>query len=392
MICFSVVGALATWLSATAIVPALRAEWAISEAAAGWLTTAVQLGFVTGALLSSAVNLPDIVRMHRLIAVSAFAAAAANATLILEPGFAGALVARFVTGAALAGVYPPALKLIATWFVRGRGLALGFMISALTLGSAMPFLFRSLASGFDWHLVVLAASVTTAAAGLVFLLAVREGPHGFGRTVFDPRQFLRVLKSRPVLYANLGYFGHNWELFAMWAWMLAFANAAAAGAVTIPFGSTALLTFIVIGSGALGCIFGGFLSDRIGRCYTTAGMMAVSAVCAIAIGFAFDGPGWLLAAIAIVWGVSIVGDSAQFSTAVTELADQDFVGTALALQLGIGFAVTVIAILAVPMAVAALGSWQWGFLILAPGPIFGAYAMLRLRLMPESVRLAGGAR
>ena len=364
----------------------------MSEAAAAWLTIAVQLGFVTGALLSSAVNLPDIARMHQLIAGSAFTAAAANAALILDPGYGGALAARFVTGAALAGVYPPALKLIATWFVRGRGLALGFMIGALTVGSAMPYLFRSLAGGFDWHLVVLAASATTVAAGLVFLLAVREGPHGFGRAVFDPRQFLRVLRSRPVLYANLGYFGHNWELFGMWAWMLAFANAAAAGNISIQPGSTALLTFIVISSGALGCILGGLLSDRIGRCHTTAGMMAVSAACAVSIGFAFEGPGWLLAAIAIVWGVSIVGDSAQFSTAVTELADQDLVGTALALQLGIGFAVTAVAVLAVPMAVAALGSWQWGFLILVPGPIFGAYAMLRLRLMPESARLAGGAR
>lgn len=392
LICFGVVGALTTWFSATAIMPELRAQWEISEAMAGWLTTAVQLGFVTGALLSSAINLPDVVRLHRLIAVSAFVAAAANAVLVLEPGFGAALFARFVTGFALAGVYPSALKLIATWFLKGRGLALGFMVGALTLGSAMPYLFRGLTGALDWKAVVLGASLATVLAGLIFLLVVREGPHGFGRAVFDPRHFLRVLKSRPVLYANLGYFGHMWELYAMWAWMLAFVSAAALGLASIPFGSAAMLTFIVIASGAVGCVLGGVLSDRIGRCYTTAGMMAVSAACAIAIGFAFEGPGWMLATIAIVWGVSVVGDSAQFSAAVTELADQDFVGTALALQLGIGFAVTIVAIQAVPVIVSALGGWQWGFLVLAPGPVLGVYAMLRLRLMPEAARLAGGAR
>ena len=153
-----------------------------------------------------------------------------------------------------------------------------------------------------------------------------------------------------------------------------------------------MLSFVVVASGVAGCLLGGWLSDRIGRCLTTAGMMAVSGLCAVLIGFAFDGPGWLLALIAIVWGISIIGDSAQFSAAVTELADRHFVGTALALQLGIGFALTVFTIWVVPVFATGLGSRNWAFLALVPGPVVGALAMMRLRALPESAQLAGGAR
>lgn len=392
MICLGVVGVLTTWFSATAILPDLTAEWALTPAAAGWLTNAVQIGFVAGALAASLVNLPDLVRMNRLMAGCAALAALANAVLLLEPGLNGAVAARFATGVALAGVYPPALKLMATWFLRGRGLALGFLIGALTLGSSLPHLVRALTAGVDWRGVVVASSLAAVASALLFGLLLREGPHGFSGATFNPRQTLRVFGSRPLLLVSLGYFGHMWELYAMWAWILAFAAAAEAGVMPFPFGSASMLAFAVVGSGAVGCVLGGVLSDRIGRCLTTAGMMAVSALCAATIGFAFDGPGWLLGMIAVIWGISIVGDSAQFSAAVTELADQRFVGTALALQLGIGFALTVGTIAAVPVVVAWLGGWQWAFLMLVPGPLLGTASMLALRARPEAVRMAGGAR
>ena len=392
MICLGVVGVLTTWFSATAIVPELIVEWALTPTEAAWLTNAVQLGFVTGAVGASLFNLPDLVRMNRLMAAAAVVAAAANAVLLASPGIGAAIAARFVTGVALAGVYPPALKLMATWFVRGRGLALGFLIGALTLGSSMPHLIRALTAGVDWHGVVQATTAATLLSAALFASVVHEGPHGFGRATFDPRQCLAVVSSRPLLLANLGYFGHMWELYAMWAWMLAFATAAEAGLTPFPFGSASMLSFVVVASGVLGCVLGGYLSDRIGRCLTTAGMMAVSGVCALAIGFAFDGPGWLLAAIAILWGISVVGDSAQFSAAVTELADQRFVGTALTLQLGIGFALTVGTIWLMPLVAAWIGGWRWAFVVLVPGPAVGAAAMLALRARPEAARLAHGAR
>lgn len=391
LICAGVVGVLTTWFSATAVLPELIDEWDLSPAGAAWLTNAVQLGFVLGAVGASAVNLPDIVRMHRLIACASVLAALANAALLVS-GPAGALVARLVTGIALAGVYPPALKLMATWFVRGRGLALGFLIGALTLGSSMPHLVRALAGGLDWRVVVIGSTAAALGAAALFGLAVREGPFAFARATFDPRKCLAVVRDRPLMLANLGYLGHMWELYAMWAWILAFATAAEAGIARFPFGSPSMLAFAVVAVGAAGCLGGGWLSDRIGRCRTTAGAMVLSGGAAVLIGFAFDGPGWWLALVGLVWGVTVIADSAQFSAAVTELADGAFVGTALALQLGLGYALTVVAIWLVPVAADLLGGWRWAFLVLAPGPAMGAWAMLALRRRPEAAALAGGAR
>ncbi|MCP4319322.1 MAG: MFS transporter [Hyphomicrobiales bacterium] len=392
VVCVAVVGSLTTWFSATAIIPELQKDWSLSEAASGWMTNAVQLGFVVGALSSSFVNIPDIVRMNRLMAVSAVVAALANAALLLNPEPAVAIALRFLTGVALAGVYPPALKIMSTWFLKGRGLALGLLIGALTLGSSMPHLFRALSGGVAWQNVVIATSVATLLAAVLFALALHEGPHAFARATFSPRQCLDVFTNRPLFLANLGYFGHMWELYAMWAWFLAFAIAAETGIVHFPLGTASMLTFAVVASGAIGCVLGGVYSDRIGRCYTTALMMAGSGISALLIGFVFDGPSWALALVAIFWGITIVGDSAQFSAAVTELADQRFVGTALALQLGIGFALTVVTIWIMPIFVDWIGGWRWAFLLLVPGPIIGAIAMLRLRTLPEASKLAGGAR
>jgi len=388
LICLGVTGVLSCWFSATAIVPELTAAWSLDPGAAAWLTNAVQIGFVAGALGASLVNLPDIVRMTRLVAAAAVLAALANAALLVVPGPGWAIAARLVTGIALAAVYPPAMKLMATWFVRGRGLAMGFLIGALTLGSSLPHLVRALTDGVAWQAVVIATSAAALGSAALFGLVVREGPHGFARATFDPRQSLAILRNQPLLLANLGYFGHMWELYALWAWILVFATAAA----QVPFGSAPLFSFAVVAAGVAGSLIGGVLSDRIGRCLTTAGMMVVSGACAAAIGLLFDGPVWALAVVALIWGVTVVGDSAQFSTAVTELADPRLVGTALALQMGIGFALTVLAIWLLPVFAAAIGGWQWAFLMLVPGPVVGTWAMLALRRHPEAARLAGGRR
>ncbi|MBL4918551.1 MFS transporter [Szabonella alba] len=391
ILCTGVVAVLATWFSATAILPALIVDWRLSPAQAAWMTNAVQVGFVVGAIGASLINLPDRVAMHRLMTASALLAALANSALLFT-GPEGAIAARFLTGMALAGVYPPALKLMATWFVQGRGLALGFLIGALTLGSSLPHLARAMTSGLDWRAVVWATSASALIAALMFATLLREGPHPFGRATFDPRKALAVFSNRPLLLANIGYFGHMWELYAMWAWIVAFAAAAEAGLQSFPFGSASMFSFVVIASGVVGCLLGGWLSDRIGRCLTCAGMMLISGGCAALIGLFFDGPALVLGLLAVIWGITVVGDSAQFSAAVTELADSAFVGTALALQMGIGFALTVVAIWALPLFVGLIGGWQWAFLFLLPGPLIGTWAMLALRAHPEARRLAQGAR
>ncbi|OBQ69260.1 MFS transporter [Mesorhizobium loti] len=392
LLCLAVVLSLTTWFSATAILPELKQELALSSGAEAWLTNGVQVGFVIGALVASLVNLPDLVRLSRLMAAAALVAALANASLLFHPDAGGAIAARIVTGTALAGVYPPALKLVATWFTRDRGLALGAVIGALTIGSALPHLFRAALSALDWRPVVAAASLATAIGALLFLLFAREGPYPFGKAVFEPSRIGQVFREKPLLLANLGYLGHMWELYAMWAWLLAYTRAAFEAQAIGTAAIASLSTFFVVASGILGCLLGGYLSDRIGRTATTAGMMIVSGSCALLMGFLFTGPLWLFMLVAIVWGISVVGDSAQFSAAVTELADRRFVGTALSVQLGAGFALTVLAIWLTPRFADLIGGWRWAFLLLVPGPLLGASAMLWLRNLPESVNMAGGLR
>jgi MFS family permease len=363
--------AMTTWFSASAVVPQLRAEWTLGDTAAAWLTIAVQLGFVAGALLSSVLNLADVIAPRTVILAGAAGAAAANALLGAVSSAGAAIPLRFLTGFFLAGVYPPALKLMATWFRRGRGTALGILVGALTLGSAMPHLVNGL-GGLDWHTVVYATSALTLAGGLL-ALAVPDGPYPFPQATFDPHQARRVFANRGVRLASLGYFGHMWELYAMWAWFVVFyATAVDDGA------GAAYATFAVIAAGALGCWVGGILGDRIGRPETTALAMAVSGTCALLIGLFLDAPAWAVLAIGLVWGFTVVADSAQFSTLVTEHADQAYVGTALTMQLALGFTLTVATIWLLPFFADAVG-WRWAFAFLAPGPALGVLAMLRLR-------------
>ncbi|MBZ9883713.1 MFS transporter [Mesorhizobium sp. CA10] len=392
LLCLAVVLSLTTWFSATAILPELRQELALGAGAEAWLTNGVQVGFVLGALAASLVNLPDLVRLSHLMAAAALVAALANATLLFHPGPGGMIAARVATGVALAGVYPPALKLVATWFARDRGLALGAVIGALTVGSALPHLFRAVSTALDWRPVVAGASLATAAGALLFLLFAKEGPHPFGKAIFEPSRIGQVFREKPLLLVNLGYLGHMWELYAMWAWLLAYTRAAFEAQAIGTAAAASLSTFLVVASGILGCLLGGYLSDRVGRTATTAGMMIVSGSCALLMGFLFTGPLWLFMLVALVWGVSVIGDSAQFSTAVTELADRRFVGTALSVQMGAGFALTVLAIWLTPRFAEFIGGWRWAFLLLVPAPLLGAAAMLWLRNLPESVKMAGGLR
>ncbi|AZO61456.1 MFS transporter [Mesorhizobium sp. M1A.F.Ca.IN.020.30.1.1] len=392
LLCLAVVLSLTTWFSATAILPELRQELALGAGGEAWLTNGVQVGFVIGALGASLVNLPDLVRLSRLMAAAAFVAALANASLLFHLGPGGVIAARIVTGAALAGVYPPALKLVATWFTRDRGLALGAVIGALTIGSALPHLFRAVLTALDWRPVVAAASLAMTVGALLFLLFAREGPYPFGKAVFEPSRIGQVFRERPLLLANLGYLGHMWELYAMWAWLLAYTRSAFEAQAIGSAAAASLSTFFVVASGIIGCLLGGYLSDRIGRTATTAGMMIVSGSCALLMGFLFAGPLWLFMLVAVVWGISVIGDSAQFSAAVTELGDRRFVGTALSVQLGAGFALTVLAIWLTPRFADFIGGWRWAFLLLVPGPLLGAAAMLWLRNLPESEKMAGGLR
>src|SRR5918999_831604 len=376
-----------TWFSASAVIPALRSTWDLADASAAWLTIAVQLGFVTGAILSSLFNLADLVSLRKVILSGAAGAALANALLLVAPGPARAIPLRFATGFFLAGVYPTAFKLMATWTREARGTALGVLAGAISVGSATPHLVNAL-GGLDWRVVVVVTSGLTFAGGAIAFALVREGPFPFAQAIFDPSQIGKVLGNRGVRLASLGYFGHMWELFAMWAWFVVFATESLEKAATDP-GLAPLITFAVVGSGFLGCYLGGVLGDRWGRSRTTALAMAVSGTCSLTIGLLFGGSPWLLLALGVVWGISVVADSAQFSTVITEVADQAYVGTALTLQFAVGFTLTVVTIWLLPLVPEASGWWP-AFAMLAAGPALGIAAMLRLQRSPEAARIAGG--
>lgn len=369
------------WFAGTAAAPLLRAQWDLSDAQVAWLTNAVQLGFVAGTAISALLNLPDIIPSARFFAACAFLGAVANAWLAVTTSLTGAVLSRFLAGAFLAGVYPPAMKMAATWFVDRRGLAVGTVVGALTVGKAGPYLITAL-PGVGVHFITLLASATAVVAGALIIFGYRDGPFAFPSRPFSWGRVREVASSRPWRLALGGYLGHMAELYSYWTWIPAFMAASALGdrhALTAPAAPAVhVLSFAVIAVGGFGCIWGGLVADRIGRVRLVMLALAVSATCCAGIGLLFGQSFWLLAPVALVWGFFIIADSAQFSVLVTESVSGHAVGTAITLQVSLGFLLTTITIQVVPVIVRALG-WSWVFAVLAAGPVLGIGAMRRLR-------------
>jgi len=379
---------MACWFSASAVVPALRADWGISASQSTLLTVAVQIGFVTGALASAAFNVADMFPAHRVMAVSAVVAAVSTGIIAVAVDSLGPAVAlRFLTGLALAGVYPTGLKMMTSWFTTGRGWAVGVLVGALTVGSALPQLINSFAA-LPWRAVLIVAALLAALGATLAWAFARSGPLTRPAPPFNPRYIFTLFAQRGPRLANLGYFGHMWELYAVWTWIPAYvaATLTAAGAST-PYDASrtlvGVISFTVIGvAGVVGCLAGGALGDRYGRARVAGWAMRISATCCLLAALAFGQSPYLVVPILALWGASVIADSGLFSSCVADVVDPRYVGTALTLQTAIGFALTIVTIQAVPVVVD-LAGWPAATVVLALGPIAGAVSMSKLATLMD---------
>jgi MFS family permease len=369
------------WFSATAANAPIVAEFHLTPAETAWLTMAVQGGFVLGTLISALLNLPDLLSARRLFMIGCIAGALTNAALIVAPGVLTLIALRVATGAALAWVYPPGMKVAAGWFHDRRGMALGILIGALTIGSAFPHLLASASASVPWRTMMLIASSLAMLGGILIVALVGDGPYVARSAEFDPAAVRHVFANRQTRLATLGYLGHMWELYAAWTWIAVFATAAATGGSGGVSAAGSVVAFVTIASGAIGSAAAGAFADRLGKARIAAWAMLVSGTCCAVAGFAYRLPLAALLLFAIVWGVSLVADSAQLSALVAQYSPVDHIGTALTIQTCVGFVLTMVSIRLLPIAAQTIG-WQWSFLCLAPGPFLGAFALRGLREKP----------
>lgn len=363
------------WFAANAVLPDLQRELGLPAQALGSVTSAVQLGFIVGTLVFALTAVSDRFAASRVFFVCAVAGSLANlAVQMIKPPFAGLLALRFVTGVFLAGIYPVGMRIAAGWYREGLGRALGYLVGALVLGTAFPWLLRALGASLPWQHVLTAVSITAIAGGVVVLAFVPEGPHlARGAARFEPAALVAAFGAPRFRASAFGYFGHMWELYAFYAFV-PLVLAARLGSAPDAVRQVSGWVFAVIAAGAIGCVAGGLVSVRLGSARVAFAQLAASGACCVLSPLAFAAPLPVFLAFLVFWGVVVVGDSPQFSALNAHHAPAARVGSALTMANCIGFAVTIVSIELLARLADVLDP-QWLLVVLAPGPAVGLVAM-----------------
>lgn len=365
------------WFAGNAILPSLQVAWGLAETAVGPITSAVQIGFVAGTLSFAFFTISDRYPPATVFLCCAILGALSNlATLFIPPALEPLLALRFITGFFLAGIYPVGMKIAASWYAQGLGRAIGYLVGALVLGTALPHLLAGVGTDLDWQWVLVTVSALAATAGLAVYFWVPTGPHLPKAAGLDLRAIPRIFKSRNLRAAAFGYFGHMWELYALWAFVPVVFAAYAVRSDWVGL-NVSLAAFAVIGSGAIGCVVGGLLARRFGSARVALFQLTCSGAACLLSPLAWYAPPAVFFAFFIVWGITVAGDSPQFSTLSANTAPREYVGTALTLINGIGFTITAIAIQAVTILSLHVDP-QFLFLVLLPGPVIGVLLGRRL--------------
>ena len=374
VIIFSQFTGTSLWFAGNAIILDLQQHWGLAQQSLGHVTSAVQLGFICGTLLFALLMIADRFSPRLVFFYCSLAGALANIALLFVPQqLTFLLVLRFATGFFLAGIYPVGMKIAAGWYAQGLGRALGYLVGALVLGTAFPHLVRSSGAELPWQQVMLVVSTLAIAGGFVMLLLVPDGPHLPKGSVFHPDALKIIFRSRRFRASAFGYFGHMWELYTLWAFIpLLLLTYSSINNISL---NVPLWSFLVIASGFIGSAVGGIVSARFGSARVAAVQLAISGTCCLLSPLLFNSNAPVFLGFLLLWGVTVVGDSPQFSALNAENAPREYVGSALTIVNSIGFLITIISIQLAGALLVHIGV-QYVFLLLLPGPVIGLW-MLR---------------